>query len=313
MPKKISIILFVLAILGIFLVFKLASYVNAVANRSTFPQSSPLPSPDNDPDRDGLENQQEVIWGTDPFNPDSDGDGFKDGEEVSSGHDPLKPSPDDVLETGNMTEELSTLIVSGMYAGVLSEDADPEVFSEALARINFKLLQDSQTALTFQIAENAIKTSDNSKKSQEQYLTSLGRIVEDLWGEMINEPLQVASALDKMTGETVPAETKQYFNSKSSFYQDKANAAESLSVPPSWNAVHQQIATELRNLEINHRAIANMEEDPIKGIAAMGNLMSLYQNIKPLLVSITQKVRDNNLNPPSGQLWQLVNSLTNGL
>jgi hypothetical protein len=38
--------------------------------------------PKADPDRDGLTNAQEYLWGTDPNNPDSDNDGVYDGWEV---------------------------------------------------------------------------------------------------------------------------------------------------------------------------------------------------------------------------------------
>jgi YD repeat-containing protein len=44
-----------------------------------------------DSDGDGLSDAQEVMLGTDPFNPDTDGDGFSDGVEVASGSDPLNP------------------------------------------------------------------------------------------------------------------------------------------------------------------------------------------------------------------------------
>ena len=44
-----------------------------------------------DTDGDGLTDYEEVrIYGTDPLNPDTDGDGYLDGEEVLSGHDPLR-------------------------------------------------------------------------------------------------------------------------------------------------------------------------------------------------------------------------------
>lgn len=49
---------------------------------------SELFDPD-DPDRDGLSNNDEAAWGTDPYHPDSDGDGISDGEEVSLGLQPL--------------------------------------------------------------------------------------------------------------------------------------------------------------------------------------------------------------------------------
>jgi len=45
-----------------------------------------------DSDGDGLTDAQELILGTDPFNPDTDGDGFSDGVEVASGSDPLNPA-----------------------------------------------------------------------------------------------------------------------------------------------------------------------------------------------------------------------------
>jgi hypothetical protein len=43
---------------------------------------------DGDFDKDGLSNQLELLFGTDPTNVDSDGDGYKDGEEVKAGYDP---------------------------------------------------------------------------------------------------------------------------------------------------------------------------------------------------------------------------------
>jgi hypothetical protein len=49
----------------------------------------------SDPDKDGLNNNEEFRYHTDPLNPDSDGDGFLDGDEVKNGFDPLKYSPGD--------------------------------------------------------------------------------------------------------------------------------------------------------------------------------------------------------------------------
>ncbi len=45
-----------------------------------------------DDDGDGLSNEdEELIYGTDPNNPDTDGDGINDGDEVAMGTDPLTP------------------------------------------------------------------------------------------------------------------------------------------------------------------------------------------------------------------------------
>lgn len=48
-----------------------------------------------DPDKDGLNNNDEQRYGTSPTNPDSDGDGFLDGDEVAKGFNPLKAAPAD--------------------------------------------------------------------------------------------------------------------------------------------------------------------------------------------------------------------------
>ena len=48
-----------------------------------------------DSDHDGLTDEEEASWGTDPNNPDTDGDGLTDGEEVKVyGTDPLKADTD---------------------------------------------------------------------------------------------------------------------------------------------------------------------------------------------------------------------------
>ena len=55
--------------------------------------------PADDPDGDGLTNQQEYEIGTDPTEPDTDGDGMKDGNEVYYGHDPLVPHEPPLMVT----------------------------------------------------------------------------------------------------------------------------------------------------------------------------------------------------------------------
>ncbi len=48
-----------------------------------------------DPDKDGLTNDEEFRYKTDPLNPDSDRDGYLDGDEIKNGFNPLKYSPGD--------------------------------------------------------------------------------------------------------------------------------------------------------------------------------------------------------------------------
>lgn len=47
-----------------------------------------------DGDTDGISDEREEEFGTDPANPDSDDDGWRDGDEVAHGSDPLKRDTD---------------------------------------------------------------------------------------------------------------------------------------------------------------------------------------------------------------------------
>lgn len=59
-----------------------------------------------DSDSDGLSNDEEKIYGTDPEVADTDGDSYSDGVEIKGGFDPLKPAPGDrVVVEEVVTEE----------------------------------------------------------------------------------------------------------------------------------------------------------------------------------------------------------------
>lgn len=84
-----------------------------------------------DYDQDGLSNDEEAAYGTDPHNADTDSDGYSDYVEVSSGYDPKKPAPGDRLVKAtepivvpeisvegekNLTEEVSAKLAGVMQA-----------------------------------------------------------------------------------------------------------------------------------------------------------------------------------------------------
>jgi hypothetical protein len=68
-----------------------------------------------DSDQDGLTDEEERIYGTDPNNPDTDGDGYSDFVEVQAGFDPLKPAPHDRLE---VTDEETKRVIAKLTENV---------------------------------------------------------------------------------------------------------------------------------------------------------------------------------------------------
>lgn len=77
-----------------------------------------------DADQDGLSNDEENLYGTDPSVRDSDDDGYSDGVEVGSGYDPLKKAPGDRIV--QRTEE-STYVEGGVGGDNLTEKVTQEI------------------------------------------------------------------------------------------------------------------------------------------------------------------------------------------
>ncbi len=95
--------------------FSITFFLSLVLLFSSYTQSKSAQNIFEDFDQDGLSNAEELIWGTDPYNPDTDGDGYSDYAEIKSGYDPLKPAPGDKIiskETFPEREEESSLFVT---------------------------------------------------------------------------------------------------------------------------------------------------------------------------------------------------------
>lgn len=61
-----------------------------------------------DTDQDGLSDEEEKLYGTNPRDNDTDKDGYSDGTEVKGGYNPTKPAPGDKIITASKTKEESS-------------------------------------------------------------------------------------------------------------------------------------------------------------------------------------------------------------
>src|SRR3989344_2594844 len=198
MPIKTKIGIALVAVIAVFSVYQLSKYVHVLAGNgptlaNIFSSGDTQNCSTCDPDHDGLTNAEEVLWNTDPFNADTDGDGFKDGEEVASEHNPLIPGPDDLINSDNLTEQLSSLTVAGLAAGDLNPasasyeqtladitssvaDAGKYLFNKTIAQDSLNIVLGNPT-----INKNYVKTiAPIIQKFSTTLGTQLDRIVNDL-------------------------------------------------------------------------------------------------------------------------------------
>jgi len=105
-PSQKSLLIF-FAVLVAAVVFIIATQKKSLEITAEPAESDITPSVpysfSQDNDRDGLSNAKEIIYSTDPENPDTDGDGYLDGAEVAKGYDPAKPGKARLQERKNLS------------------------------------------------------------------------------------------------------------------------------------------------------------------------------------------------------------------
>ncbi|NTU67226.1 MAG: hypothetical protein HGB08_04900 [Candidatus Moranbacteria bacterium] len=128
-----------------------------------------------DSDQDGLSDQEEKLYGTDPAKSDTDGDGYSDGAEVKSGYDPLKPAPGDKITYG--TASLSQNSAAGA-------EAERPNLTKAVAS---KIVEISNST----DAEDQNMTIEELKSMVEESMTASGKISDDALPQVDPKDLKI--------------------------------------------------------------------------------------------------------------------------
>ena len=284
MPNKIKIVLTLVVVVAMFLVYQLAQYVHTIANgNSTFQQGSPLPNPDDDPDHDGLNNQQEVIWGSDPFNPDSDGDGFKDGEEVNSGHNPLVPGPDDLINSDNLTDQLSQLAVSGLYAGAL--DPDSVDYTKTLNDITSSVADSGTYLFNKTVDPSAFTVIDGSAQTNTTYVRASAPLFQQFSNTLGNEFANIKDSLNAIGKGGFSDPVKKFFAQQATIYDDISRAGLALPVPRPFVNTHANFLSLTQQMSTISTAIANGDTDSVKAALALDALGDMYTKYINFLIA----------------------------
>ena len=263
---------------------------NSAINENNLKQNSKSPSC-SDIDKDGLCDNEEPLYRTDPLNPDTDGDGFLDGEEAATGCSPISASPKDCdlknLKTGlnkskiNLTEYFSSLIIGGLLSGDLDK-ANPD-FQKHLEKLAGEASQIQKTLLSVDNSDlKIIGANDDSKSASQEYLNNLENILAKYFfkkGEKID-----ADNLNSV-------DFSPYLDNLDNLYEELSK----LAPPPNWLDLHKGLLKfffELKNFIQN---LTNQENDSVKALLTFKNAGGLFDDYEKIVKEISTKIIKDDL------------------
>ncbi len=285
-----------MAFIAVFLVFVAFNYLKIDLDLKPSQQKSDISfALDDDWDNDGLTNRKESFWGTDPNNSDTDGDGYLDGEEIASGHDPLIPSPDDLLSAKiNLTEKMSSLALSGLYEGSL-KPGNPE-YNNSVDQLVSAIISDAIKSSPVDTSDINLTITDSGRSSQEDYIRNVSKIIENIVKTFASQMKNFENTLNTIGnyGFNDSGLIKDSENA-SSQYNSTFKELHRILVPNNWEHSHLDLMKFTRSLSETSQIIAQGKDDPIKAVAALNQLFSLWTDLPGLMEVFTNKISNENL------------------
>lgn len=243
-----------------------------------------------DDDNDGLTNNEEIGWGTDPNNADSDGDGYLDGEEVAARHDPTKPAPDDKLseETqtgdGRLPLQLEPLEADKYFTDDYSKGSDENL----TVRYEAEYAEADQTPASLNEFADKQPVVALLPRPDSGITTTA---VEDT-AARLKHYLSIADNDNALANVTLYVEAQYQLqkNSNSSAMLGLANLVRmyredlvEAQVPESAMEVHRLLLGHTEALAATFEQIAQWEEDPARSLAATRQLEVIDRTYYPII------------------------------
>lgn len=257
-----------------------------------------------DSDQDGLSNDEEALYGTDPLNKDTDGDGYMDGVEVESGYDPLRLAPGDrlvvddvardsddptatndpvVSMTDQVADEVASLIeqqtsgevgelnadnIEASVQGIMSQWQQDVVLPEVdLETINVKELPS---------ALKGAKRTDQEKEDAIEYLTVMSYILANNSPKKFRTENDLSSVLMSLGQDSVTALVLgdgSFVEGLSKTGQKILEETQDIAVPESMLGIHAQALKMAKYaVQLKDEVQSRNSDDPLGKIASLAKV-----------------------------------------
>ena len=228
-----------------------------------------------DGDGDGLKSWEEIIWKTDPQNPDTDGDGVSDGNEIEQGKDPLVKGGGDPNRTpltqeiktveGGLTEELAKAVIeSGALKNAL--DKNPSELPTSYLKNVGATYQSSGQELVSQGTKELRYSPAGDHKAIKNYFNAVAAIYTKHFDSQEKSEFQ---AFEEIVNNYRKSENEALLKNYLAAAESSWNEYKLLAAPLAVKSFHERGAELALKTISELRALDNFEKDPAMTILAL--------------------------------------------
>ncbi|KKT93307.1 MAG: hypothetical protein UW95_C0024G0020 [Parcubacteria group bacterium GW2011_GWC1_45_14] len=276
----------------------------------------------NDSDQDGLSDEEEKAYGTDPSNRDTDGDSYSDGAEVKSGYDPLKPAPGDKLAGVDSKGEESTKVSNqnlnsfdSEFISFLQKKGEGDISLDELgdfvagsigteissAEANAALTEEEIKSIKIKKQDyKNLSEAERKERSERDGIEYAGRILEIL---LRNAPAELLSSEDLKKFYGVFLGELDKLNSDKSDYVYFRKIGEKLAlaneqvklveVPEDWLELHTRFLSIIKGF-LSLRDFSLPMEDPTGRLVITSRAVAMGDSVADFVADFVEKIVETN-------------------
>ena len=279
-----------------------------------------------DSDQDGLSNDEEKLYGTDPQNKDSDGDSYSDGVEIESGYNPLKKAPGDknviggedpavsedsapVTDDQNLTNEVSQQILSvlqdpGSGDGSVSLDQVNEAVQNVLGGNTSEVVLPEIDIKEIKIKEAPSKSLSEKKRTEEEkqdvveYLTVMSYLLANNSPKSFQTEDELGSMLSTITDQSIISLTSgntQYIDQLGDQGEKILEDTKDIEVPEKMLDVHVKALKMAKYAKQLKEELKPNQNDPIGQIAVLSKVQGFLGVASSFSDEVHQKLVEYNI------------------
>lgn len=262
--------------------------ISGFSVRDNFPTNS------TDSDKDGLDDWEEKIWRTDPFNPDTDGDGTPDGEEVDNKRNPRSPLDNDRLtfseieifnkkyeeEAQNVANLNTTEALNNLVFGGINLQSFQELSPSAQEEILRTKVSDARKTVQFIEPYTMFDLIVLDNPTNEQYANYGNEFAEKLLFVYLglvenDENLDLFKIIEN--------------------YQDVASDLIKIAVPEDFIDDHLIVANGLNKVAQTFSSMLDYQNDPARALLASQEMTVVQEEVTSVLIKYDEFFRENDI------------------